>query len=265
MVSKPAVRAWRPGLPGVAEVLHAHYRQHAYPPHTHSSWTLLILDDGVVRFDLERHEHGTLGSQVVLLPPHVPHDGRAASPQGFRKRVLYLDEPVLDPNLIGVAADRPNLPDPVLWDRISRLHTVLARPGDDLETQSRLALIVERVGDHLRRGRTRPRPGPDRGLADQLRELLDARVVPGLPLDEAARLLHAHPVHLIRSFTRRFSLPPHRYLTGRRVDLARQLLLSGRPPADVATAVGFHDQSHLTRHFRRMLGVSPAHYAKNRR
>ena len=56
-------------------------------------------------------------------------------------------------------------------------------------------------------------------------------------------------------------IPPHRYLTGRRLDRARRMLLAGRRPAEVAVEVGFHDQAHLTRHFKRMLGVTPGAYA----
>ena len=76
--------------------------------------------------------------------------------------------------------------------------------------------------------------------------------------DDAAKLVHAHPAHLVRAFSREYGMPPHRYLTGRRVDLARRYLLDGHPPAEVATLAGFYDQSHLNRHFRRMLGVTPA-------
>ncbi|MBO0877621.1 MAG: AraC family ligand binding domain-containing protein, partial [Pseudonocardia sp.] len=93
------VAAWRPAVPGIAEVFHARFTEHAYPLHTHDAWTLLIVDDGAVRFDLDRHQHGALRSQVTLLPPHVPHDGRAATPSGFRKRVLYLELEQLPPAL----------------------------------------------------------------------------------------------------------------------------------------------------------------------
>ncbi|GAA5185954.1 AraC family transcriptional regulator [Rugosimonospora acidiphila] len=264
MVGESTVSAWRPDVPGITEVFHAYFRQHAYPVHTHTVWTLLILDDGVLRFDLHRHDHRTLRSQVVLLPPHIPHDGWTPAPQGFRKRVLYLAEDALDTDLIGAATDRPNLSDPLLWDRISRLHGTLAEPGDGFEAHSRLALVVDRLGKHLRRDLHRPAPRPARGLAEDLHDLLDERLTVGLTLDEAARMLHTHPAHLVRAFTRRFAIPPHLYLTGRRVELARQLLLSGRPAGTVASEVGFYDQSHLTRHFKRMLGVSPARYAKGR-
>lgn len=75
-VGAPAeVRAWRPAVPGIMEVFHAHFTDHAYPMHVHDSWTLLIVDDGAVRYDLDRHEHGALDSMVTLLPPSVPHNG----------------------------------------------------------------------------------------------------------------------------------------------------------------------------------------------
>lgn len=48
----------------------------------------------------------------------------------------------------------------------------------------------------------------------------------------------------------------------RRVDLARRLLLGGQPAGEVATAAGFYDQSHLTRHFKRVLGTTPGRYAR---
>jgi AraC-like DNA-binding protein len=256
------VTAWRPAVPGVAEVFHAHFTEHAYPLHTHDAWTLLILDDGAVRFDLDRHQHGALRSQVTLLPPHVPHDGRAATPGGFRKRVLYLEPGQLPAGLIGAAVDRPGWSDPVLRRRIHQLHGALAQPGEELAAQSRLALIRERLDQWLRRRVGPPPAALDPDLADRLRELLDAHVVDGLTLDAAAELLHAHPTHLVRAFTGRHGLPPHRYLTGRRIELARRLLLEGRRPAEVAMAAGFYDQAHLTRHFKRMVGVGPARFAR---
>ena len=251
-------------MPGVAEVFHARFTDHAYPSHTHDAWTLLLVDTGTVRYELDRREHRALDGLVTLLPPHVPHDGRAATPAGFRKRVVYLDAAVLGADLIGAAVDRPAVGDPVLRLRVHQLHGALRRPGEELQAESRLVLIRERLGQHLRRSVVDGPEVRDRGLAARLRDLLDERVTAGLTLEEAAELLGAHPTHLVRAFTREVGLPPHRYLTGRRVDLARRLLLDGQRPAEVATAAGFYDQAHLTRHFSRLLGTSPARYARAR-
>ncbi|WP_405972677.1 AraC family transcriptional regulator [Streptomyces sp. NBC_00988] len=257
------VSAWRPRIPGVVEVFHAHFTEYAYPMHVHEAWTLLIVDDGAVRYDLDRHEHGTPHDTVSLLPPHVPHNGSPATPHGFRKRVLYLDGTHLADDLIGSAVDQPDLRDPELRLRVGQLHTALDHPGDELEAESRLSLIAERLHAHLRPSSTPTTLAPT--LARDLRELLDENVTEGITLDEAARLVHAHPAHLVRAFSGAYGIAPHQYLMSRRVDRARRLLLDGRPPGEVATVTGFYDQSHLTRHFRKLVGVTPGRYSRDRR
>ncbi|AXQ54918.1 MULTISPECIES: AraC family transcriptional regulator [Streptomyces] len=262
MTAGQQIHAWRPQVPGVTEVFHARFTEHAYPMHVHDVWTLLLVDDGAVRYDLDRHPHGTPADTVTLLPPHVPHNGSPATAHGFRKRVLYLDLTQLGPELVGPAVDRPELADALLRRRVGRLHTALAAPGDELEAESRLALIRERLHAHLRPRLTATGPVPDQGLAHRLRELLDARLLQGLTLDEAAALLHAHPAHLVRAFSGAFGIAPHQYLTTLRVGRARHLLLDGLPPGEVAAAAGFYDQSHLNRHFKKVVGTTPGRYAR---
>ena len=257
------MRAWRPEVPGVVEVLHARMTSHVYPMHTHESWTLLIVDDGMVRYDLHRREHGALGRAVTLLPPHVPHNGRAATAAGFSKRVVYLDPSHLPDGLIGHAVGQPVLADPVLRQRIRQLHEVLGRAGEEFEAENRLAFIAERLCRHLRRHGEPEAVPPGAGLAGDLRELIDARFREKVTLRDASGVLHAHPAHLVRAFGREFGISPHQYLTGRRVDLARRLLLDGMPPGLAAAEAGFYDQSHLARHFRHVLGTSPGRYARS--
>ncbi|SDE08213.1 AraC family transcriptional regulator [Auraticoccus monumenti] len=259
------VRAWRPEVPGVTEVLHAHLVGHAYPAHTHDTWTLLLVDDGAVVYDLDRHRHDTSRARVTVLPPGVPHDGRPATGHGFRKRVVYLDAAVLGEGRTGRAVDHPGWADPVLHSGLDHLHRVLTRPEEAFEAEGRLALVVERLRGHLPgSGDERvPAPGaPTRRLARELRELLDASVVPGITLARAGHLLDAPESTLVRAFSAEYGIPPHRYLTGRRLDRARRLLLAGERAAEVAVAVGFHDQAHLSRHFRRLMGVPPGQFAR---
>ncbi|MFB6559673.1 helix-turn-helix domain-containing protein [Streptomyces sp. NPDC056400] len=265
------VSAWQPSVPGIAEVFHARFTEHAYPAHVHDTWALMILDGGRVDFALDGERHGLgVSEAVVLLPPGVSHDGRTVTEAGFRKRVLYLDTSVLPERLTGAAVDAPLLADPALRERVHRLHLALVE-RDPFEAQSRLAFVRERLHRRLA-GRAAegpvPGPGPVPGsrVAVRLRELLDARVAEGITLEEAAvELGHLHPTHLIRSFKAAYGLPPHAYLTARRVALARRLLLAGVRPAEAAVAAGFYDQAHLTRHFGRHVGISPARFARSGR
>jgi AraC-like DNA-binding protein len=247
------VRAWKPVVAGVHEVFHARFVDYAYPPHVHDAWTVFVVDDGWIRYDLETHHRGAGGERVTILPPHVVHDGRAATGGGFRKRVLYLSADVLPERLIGPAVDRPDVHDPALLGAVHALHRALGEPDDALEAEARLALVGDRLRAHLDR-----QPGR---LAGDLRELLDERLFDRTTLSEAGRRLGASPSHLVRSFTGAFGIAPHQYVTARRIDAARRRLLGGEPIALVAAGVGFYDQAHFTRQFRRHVGTPPGRYA----
>ncbi|WP_375485661.1 AraC family transcriptional regulator [uncultured Jatrophihabitans sp.] len=254
------VRAWRPSVAGVVEVLHAEWRDHAYPAHTHGTWTLLLVDDGLIAYDLDRHAHAAVPlSGVTLLPPHVAHDGRPTSSRGFRKRVVYLEADVLDESLVGAAVDAPLILDDALRRASSRLDRALTL-GDDPAAETHLALVVDRLAWHLT-GRpdvtTMQAPA---AVARRARELLDGDPATILGIAAVAQTLGVSTAHLVRSFTSSYGIPPHRYLLGRRLDLARRRLLAGEAPVDVAAATGFHDQSHLTRHFKHLLAVTPGQY-----
>jgi AraC-like DNA-binding protein len=259
------IHAWRPTVPGIHEVFHARFVDHVYPPHTHDTWTVFIVDEGAIRYHLEARHRGAAGRRVTILPPHVVHDGRAATDEGFRKRVLYVDPDVLDERFIGRAVDDPDVDDPQLVQRLRALHRSLADPDRDLEAESTLAVVGSALRAHLGERRPAPVGRPAREVAADLRDLLDAHAFGRLTLADAGRTLHVSPAHLVRCFSQSFGIAPHRYVLGRRIDAARRRLLDGEPIALVATGVGFHDQAHLTRHFRRHVGTTPARFASTTR
>ncbi|MFL6220994.1 MAG: helix-turn-helix domain-containing protein [Actinomycetes bacterium] len=270
------VRAWKPVVAGVHEVFHARFVDYAYPPHVHDAWTVFVVDDGWIRYDLETRARGAGGERVIILPPHLVHDGRAATGGGFRKRVLYLSADVLPERLIGPAVDRPDIHDPALLRAVHALHRTLDEPDDALEAEARLALVGDRLLAHLGDPPTGIAGGSQRllgshpsavpgghpgRLAGDLRDLLDQRLFDRTTLAEAGHELGASPSHLVRSFTGTFGIAPHQYVTARRIDAARKRLLGGEPVALVAAGVGFYDQAHFTRLFKRHVGTPPGRYA----
>lgn len=262
------VDAWAPPVPGIAEVFHAHMVDFGYPPHCHDTWTVLIVDDGAIRYDLDSRQCGAAGQAVAILPPGVVHDGSPAPGRTeFRKRNLYLDGDFLPAKLVGSAVDHTTISDPALRAAIAGLHDSLAAREDSLDAEGRLALIADRLAAHL--DGSDPSDGGggaaargERDVALRLRELLDEHTVEAIRLQAAAELLGRSVSHLVRSFTRHVGVSPHAYVIGRRVEAARHLLLHGGRPAEVALAVGFYDQAHLTRHFKRHTSISPGRYAR---
>lgn len=253
------VRAWHPDIPSVREVLHATFREHAYPAHTHDDWTLLLIDDGAVTYQIDRTARLAVPASVTLLPPHIPHDGRSAQRgRSFRKRVIYLDEGWLPAATASASVERPTLDDPATLRLLHSVHEALDTPGDAMAAESGLLAMRDRILTQYGSPASR---ADDTPLARRLRALLDDKLTETFTLAEAAALLGAHPSHLVRAFSAAYGIPPHRYVTGRRVDRARHLVARGVPIAQAATEAGFHDQAHMTRHFRRVLGVTPGTFA----
>ena len=101
---------------------------------------------------------------------------------------------------------------------------------------------------------------PVRRAMDYIRE----RLVDSITLDDLADFAGLDKFHLCRAFRAQIGMPPHTYLTHLRVARAKELLLRGVRASDVAPLVGFYDQAQLTRHFRRLVGTTPARYGKSR-
>jgi AraC family transcriptional regulator len=95
----------------------------------------------------------------------------------------------------------------------------------------------------------------------QLRQVIDyinGHLDRDLGLAELAKIVQMSPHYFTRLFKQSTGLTPHQYVIHRRVERAKELLLNGELTiAEVAYSVGFANQSHLNRHLKRRLGVTP--------
>jgi AraC-like DNA-binding protein len=273
-MASEVARYWRhAGVPGV-DLLRARYVTHRYTRHAHETFTFALIEAGIEEFSYG----GTLlragPGGVALLNPDMVHTGQAGTPAGWAYRVLYPD-----PGLVGgVAADlgwqrgTPSFPETVVYDagsaRLLRAAHIAAEHGDALASSSLLrAALAGLLRAHARPGgRARGERGPYRSPAavGTVRDLLAGRLADPPSLDDLARESGMSPFALVRAFRAETGLPPHAYVNHLRVRLARRLLDGGVAPADVAATAGFADQAHLTRHFKRVVGVPPRAYQRDR-
>jgi AraC-like DNA-binding protein len=141
------------------------------------------------------------------------------------------------------------------------LHAVLEHDGTALERQARFSSLVERLlVECSERPPRLPAPTGEPTAVRHARELLQERWTENVQLDDLAAACGIGRFHLIRAFHATLGLPPHAYQIRIRVGRAMTLIRRGMPLVEVALHTGFADQSHLTRHFARVVGVSPGRY-----
>ena len=129
-----------------------------------------------------------------------------------------------------------------------------------LEAERRRRLVVSEPQVAPARGGLSP--GDVRRIRGHIDEHLDSSIL----IDDLTAIVRLSVRHFSLAFKQSFGQPPHAYIVRRRIERAQQLmLLTDEPLAQIAVACGLADQSHLSKWFRRLLGVSPGAWRKVRR
>ncbi|MBT0961611.1 helix-turn-helix domain-containing protein [Denitromonas iodatirespirans] len=98
------------------------------------------------------------------------------------------------------------------------------------------------------------------GAVARVKQFIEDNFREPISLDGLAALVGLTRFSLAKHFRQRVGVSPYRYVCEVRVRHAKRMMTQGCRPTDVASAVGFFDQSHLARHFKRACGMTPREY-----
>jgi AraC family transcriptional regulator len=159
--------------------------------------------------------------------------------------------------------------EPLLCGALLALGSELERAAEGYETHAPyLETLSGALVAHLLRRHAAPHPTSAQPSArilpsalERVRIFVEENIEAPLSLADLAAQAGLSPYHFARAFRRRTGLPPHRYVTSRRIARAKQMLEStDLPIAEIAYTVGLASQSHLTTLFRRFVGTTPRAY-----
>jgi AraC-like DNA-binding protein len=257
--------------------MHAHFSGHVYHRHSHETYSLGVTESGAQWFTCRGAGHVSTAGLVMAFNPDDPHDGHAATGNGFTYRMIHMAPDLLTgmlADLTGAPAARPLfaapiITDPALAGAVRRLHRSLTGPASPLERSERLAAVAALAARHAA-GTVRANgqgagaaglTARDRSrAADRVRAFLSDGYAAPATLTDLAEVAGCSRFAAYRAFRSRFGLSPSDYQRQLRLRAARRGLASGAAVADVAAATGFADQAHLTRWFRRCYGITPGAY-----
>lgn len=249
------------------EILRGTYVRQRFAPHMHDTYALGVLERGAARCRYRGIDVTHRAGDLVMLEPDEVHTGEPACDEGWSYRMLYVPRELMA-RYGTLDGSQPHFAqsgyaDTDLSSQVSRLHEFLCTESDPLRQGSALAQVLhatcERYAQQVAPVHVRV---PSAALA-LVRDYLEVHYARAVSLAELAALARVSPFHLIRQFRRRYGLPPYMFLELIRVQRARTMLQQGARVSDVAFATGFSDQSHLTRRFKRVVGVPPGRYAKS--
>jgi AraC-like DNA-binding protein len=239
-------------------------------PHHHERYAIAVATSGAHAMRCRGVTHIVAPGQVIVLGPREIHAATPISEGGWSYTMVYVDERLVRSVAESVSA-RPlqamTAREPVVRDRLLRRHVMdvchIRRQGASLELDERVhEAVAHLVRAYLSPGPVSTRPAREHRAVCEIESYLRHNYASAVRLADLAGLVGLHANYLVGVFALSTGVAPHQYLDQIRVARAQELISQGVSLSEVAASVGYCDQSHLTRQFKRMLGVTPGLYRK---
>lgn len=256
------------------ETLRAHFKGHAYDPHWHPTYLIGVTEQGIQQFNCRKQKVQSTPGKVFLIEPGEMHDGDSIRPEGFTYQMLYIEPKWLEQSLAELFEQAPQgyvpgfsttlMQNPKLAQAIAdafySLHCNEMRMVKQVAIDNLLTELTEQVTWRQRIQENGSNFSIIPSITEMAREFIHAHYFENIGLTELVEVCGTDRFTLTRAFKKRFGLPPHSYLIQLKLSHARSLLAKGMLPVEVAAVVGFADQSHMGRWFRRAYQLTPSHY-----
>lgn len=253
---------------GGIDLMSARFLRHSFAPHAHDELMIGVIYAGVKSFRCGKAlEYAAAGSLSVVNPGEM-HTGEREQGGELIYAALYVPQAALSTMLACQRGERPAIGQAIIsdgdiWRNFAVAHQLVMEGDDAAAAEEAMVLGVSILFD---RYGTRPLVHAEAEYPKAVRramEFFQAYAFDSISLEDASNASGVSLFHLIRLFQRHVGLTPHTYLTQIRIAKSQQLLKLGIPASQVALDVGFADQAHFTKRFKRLTGATPAHYARS--
>jgi len=256
---------------GGLEVVDAHYYHKNFSRHSHEGYAISVIDKGVQRFYRSGSDHFAPQHSIIFVNADDVHNGQSATDTGWSYHGMY----PLESQFSKLAADlglgnnfAPYFPnavvsDPRLAAQMRQMFSLLASSDNTLLRETLVYGVMSQLMiKHGKRPLAVKDYRQDNPGLSRVQTFIHDHLSENISLETLALLAGNSPYHLVRQFQKKFGLPPHAYQIQQRLQRGKTLLRQGLKVAAVASEVGFFDQSHFHRHFKKAMGFTPGYYAR---
>jgi len=242
------------------------------PRHWHEEYQFCLMQFGWGELTYRTNNFLTPTASLFMVHPGEVHANRCRHPLGVNYRNVFIDVELmrrLATEVVGKTTDVPFFPTAVVFNRETIDHFInfcsaIEAPSSLLEAESLLlTFIAELMIRFAENPPAETQPSREEHAISRARDYLVDNYAENISLLELAGIANLSPFHFTRVFCNRFGMPPHAYQTQIRILRAKRLLMQRQSIAEIAMQTGFADQSHFTRHFKRITALTPAQYRGN--
>lgn len=266
------IKLWRDNeLHGGMEILRASCYEHSYPPHFHDEFVIAAFARGAQRTRICRQKGIAAAGTVMVIMPGEVHTGEAVQrDEGWDYCAFYPSQSLINDVAETVLKGRGDVNfgtegmrhAPRIARRMLHAAQVLNASDDPLEKACVMYHILNiLIGNYGERTVKGARQDVMRADIRKAIEFLHSSYAQTLTVKEIATVAGLSEFYFMRTFQAMTGLSVHQYLTQIRLVRAKGLLSRGISASQVASDVGFFDQSHLIKHFRAHFGTTPGLFA----
>jgi AraC-like DNA-binding protein len=269
--SAEKIKVWRPDDIAGIELRTGERVTSSYPRHWHEEYHLCVIEEGAGELIYRGSRHLTATGSLFVVEPGAVHSNETFKDAPCSFRNLYADAQVVGSAASDICGREKSIPafkEPVITDRdiirsYLNLHSLMETRASTLERESRMMDLLARLITRYGLERRVQNVGREREAVLRARDYLIENYSRNISLRLLAQVARLSPFHLSRVFAAEMGMPPHAFQTQLRVTRAKEMLRRGVAISRVAVETGFADQSHLNRHFKRLLKVTPGQYIQN--
>ncbi|MGI9537018.1 MAG: helix-turn-helix domain-containing protein [Desulfocapsaceae bacterium] len=254
-------------VPEGLQLMRACYRNQRFSRHSHEGYGFGVVERGTLCFRYLGVDHSAPKGMINLVCPGECHDGHGKTAEGWSYRMFYIAPELMTSLVGGDEKKSSSLPffragvidNKELATQLVQSHRyIIEHPTENLAIEEFISCfitsLVRAYGDEKLQ---RPRPLIGAQQIKIVVEKLEDEFRENHRLETLSAIAGISKYHFIRVFRENTGLTPHKYLNQTRIKRSEQMLREGLDLSEVAYQTGFSDQSHFSRMFKSIKGISP--------
>lgn len=240
-----------------------------FPAHFHEYYVIGFIEEGQRHLVCKGEEYVINPGDLLLFNPYDTHSCEQIDGKTLDYRCININPEIMEKVVLEINGDK-NLPyfkqnvlfHSELVPNLRKLHLKISQDADDFEKEELFLNLLEELIQMYSDLIILPPTSEASHKIQTVSTYLEENYTETITLNDLSALTGWNKYHLLRSFTKQKGISPNSYLVSIRIAHAKKLLERGVKPIEVAFLTGFSDQSHLTKFFKSLVGLTPKQYMR---